>query len=110
MIPEEYQTCRLDKTQKRDVRNGIKNGASCVLNLLLQLINSGQETIIEKGLFPVFIPKHLLILFIAIKALGSWLALELPLVDVVQHLDLCFQTIQNPKYFEVSGMVLLLRV
>jgi len=47
---------------------------------------------------------------IAIKALGSWLALELPLVDVVQHLDLCFQTIQNPKYFEVSGMVLLLRV
>ena len=53
MIPEEYQTCRLDKTQKRDVRNGIKNGASCVLNLLLQLINSGQETIIEKGLFPV---------------------------------------------------------
>ena len=109
MIPEEYQTCRLDKTQKRDVRNGIKNGASCVLNLLLQLINSGQETIIEKGLFPVLIG-NIFIVFIAIKALGSWLALELPLVDVVQHLDLCFQTIQNPKYFEVSGMVLLLRV
>lgn len=78
------------------------------MNLLLQLINSGQETIIEKGLFPVLMGT-IFIVFIAIKALGSWLALELPLVDVVQHLDLCFQTIQNPKYFEVSGIVLLLR-
>ena len=86
VIPEEYQTCRLEKAQKREVRNGIKNGCSSVLELFLQLLNSGQSSIIEK----------------TIKSLASWLALELPLDQTKQLIDVCFETVKNSKYFDGS--------
>ena len=89
VIPEEFQTSKMEKNQLRQVRAGIKSGSKCVLDLFLQLIRSGQSTIVERS----------------IKALASWLDLDLPLDQVVQHIELCFDTMKTPKYFEVSGIV-----
>ena len=89
VIPEEFQTSKMEKSQLRQVRAGIKSGSKCVLDLFLQLIRSGQSTIVERS----------------IKALASWLELDLPLDQVVEHIELCFETMKTPKYFEVSGIV-----
>ena len=86
VLPEEYSTSKLDKSQQRQVRAGIKAGAGCVLDLLLQLIRSNQPAIVER----------------AIKALASWLDLDLPLDSVTEHVELCFAMIKTPKYFEVA--------
>ena len=36
VLPEEYQTSRLDKARRREVRNGLSRGAEPVLQLLQQ--------------------------------------------------------------------------
>ena len=87
VIPEEFQTSKMEKNNLRQVRQGIKTGSKCVLDLFIQLIKSGQPQITEK----------------AIKALASWLDLDLPLDEVIEHIELCFETMKTPKYFEVSG-------
>lgn len=93
VLPEEYQTSRLDKANRRDVRGGLTRGAESVLQLLLQIMTDGTSDTTAKEK--------------SIKCFASWLALDLPPNVTQNHIHQCFQFIRDAALFEVSVEAIL---